>query len=425
MTSLWLIFAILILLAFSFIFWPLLPFFRKNKLVHAVQKQQNINIFHDRLHELELERDQGTLEQETFITLKTELEKTLLQDAQDQDNRELKQVNVSSIHWSIAISLCLVLIIVSLGMYFQIGRSNDLMISQAMADQTDGQQAEGKTPPPSMEKSIALLESKIAQDPTNKEKLFLLANSYAMVNQFDKASKIYEKMAELVEPNSEEHAGLKGAQAQSLFQASGEKMTPEIQLIIQQALTIDPLEPSSLMLQGIEAFTSTNYKNAITFWEKAKKKSGEEQVARFISPAIKAAEQKLGITSTQVQAPQNNDSNKSSASVTINLSLSSSLKSQVNGEQVIFVFARPVGGRMPLAAERIKVKDLPTRIVLDDTKAAMPTAKISSVETVEVTARISLSGQLMPQKGDLFATVKDIVVKDNPTLALEINQIVE
>jgi cytochrome c-type biogenesis protein CcmH len=269
------------------------------------------------------------------------------------------------------------------------------------------------------------LESKIAQDPTNKEKLFLLANSYAMVNQFDKASKIYEKMAELVEPNSEEHAGLKGAQAQSLFQASGEKMTPEIQLIIQQALTIDPLEPSSLMLQGIEAFTSTNYKNAITFWEKAKKKSGEEQVARFISPAIKAAEQKLGITSTQVQAPQNNDSNKSSASVTINLSLSSSLKSQVNGEQVIFVFARPVGGRMPLAAERIKVKDLPIRIVLDDTKAAMPTAKISSVETVEVTARISLSGQLMPQKGDLFATVKNIVVKDNPTLALEINQIVE
>ncbi len=425
MTSLWLIFAILLLLAFSFIFWPLLPFFRKNKIAHAVQKQQNINIFHDRLHELEQERDQGTLEQETFITLKAELEKTLLHDAQDQDNKELKQVNVTGIHWSIAISLCLVLIIVSLGMYFKIGRSNDLMISQTKTDQTEEQQAEGKTRPPSMEKSIALLESKIAQDPNNKEKLFLLANSYAMVNQFDKASKIYEKMANLVESNSEEYAGLKGAQAQSLFQASGEKMTPEIQIIIQQALKIDPLEPSSLMLQGIEAFTSTNYKNAITFWEKAKKKSGEEQVARFINPAIKAAEQKLGITSTQVQKPQNKDSNKSSSSVTINLTLSPELKSQVNDKQVIFVFARPVGEKMPLAVERIKVKDLPIRIVLDDTKAAMPTAKISSVETVEVTARISLSGQLMPQKGDLFATVKNIAVKDNPTLALEINQIVE
>jgi cytochrome c-type biogenesis protein CcmH len=427
MIALWLVFALLILLAFSFIFWPLMPFFRKNKFAHSIQKQQNIDIFHDRLHELEQERDQGTLEQETFITLKAELEKTLLQDAQGQDYKEPKQIDISSLHWSIAISLCLTLFIVSLGMYFKIGRSDDLIISQAMAEQTQTgeQQSDSKTPPPNMEKSIALLESKIAQDPGNKEKLFLLANSYAAVNQFGKAAKIYGKMAELVDPDSEESAGLKGAQAQALFQASEEKMTPEIQNLIKQALNIDPFEPSSLMLQGIDAFISNNYKHAITFWEKAKKKSGEEQVTRFINPAIKAAEQKLGITSTQVQKPQNQDSNISSPSVTIDLTLNSALKSQVNDEQIIFVFARPVGGRMPLAAERIKVKDLPIRIVLDDTKAAMPTAKISSVETVEVTARISLSGQLMPQKGDLFATVKNIVVKDNPTLALEINQIVE
>lgn len=427
MTALWLVFALLILLAFSFIFWPLMHFFRKNNIAHSIQKQQNIDIFHDRLHELEQERDQGTLEQETFITLKAELEKTLLQDAQGQDNSEPKQVDVSSIHWSIAISLCLTLFIVSLGMYFKIGRSDDLLISQTMPEQTQTveQQSDGKTPPPSMEKSIALLESKIAQDPKNKEKLFLLANSYAAVNQFGKAAKIYGKMAELVDSGSEEFSGLKGAQAQSLFQASGEKMTPAIQSLIKQSLNVDPFEPSSLMLQGIDAFTSNNYKHAITFWEKAKKKAGEEQTARFINPAIKAAEQKLGITSTQVQKPQTQDLKVSSSSVTIDLTLNSALKSQVNDEQIIFVFARPVGGRMPLAAERIKVKDLPIRIVLDDTKAAMPTAKISSAETVEVTARISLSGQLMPQKGDLFATVKNIAVKDNPTLALEINQIVE
>ncbi|MCF6202406.1 MAG: c-type cytochrome biogenesis protein CcmI [Methylococcaceae bacterium] len=429
MTALWLVFALLILLAFSFIFWPLLPFYRKNKFAHSIQKQQNIAIFHDRLHELEQERNQGTLEQTTFITLKTELEKTLLQDAQDQDDKELKKIDVSSLHWLIAISLCLTLFIVSLGMYFKFGRSDDLSISQAIAmaeqTQTGEHQSDSKTPPPNMEKSIALLESKIAQDPDNKEKLFLLANSYAAVNQFDKAAKIYEQMAKLVDPDSDESAGLKGAQAQALFQASEEKMTPEIHNLIKKALTIDPFEPSSLMLQGIDAFISNNYKHAITFWEKAKKKSGEEQVVRFINPAIKAAEQKLGITPTQVQEPQNQDSSISSSSVTIDLSLSSTLKSQVNDEQIIFVFARPAGGRMPLAAERIKVKDLPIRIVLDDTKAAMPTAKISSVDTVEVTARISLSGQLMPQKGDLFATVKNVVVKDNPTLALEINQIVK
>ncbi|MCK5831191.1 MAG: c-type cytochrome biogenesis protein CcmI [Methylococcales bacterium] len=427
MTSLWLTFAALFLFAFSFIFWPILPFFRKKKIAHTIQKQQNIDIFHDRLHELELERDQGTLEQKTFSTLKTELEKTLLQDAQDSEKSSLKPVNVSGKHWSIAILLSVTVTIVSLSMYFKIGRSDDLLLSQSMVDQTGEQQAENKAPP-SMEKSIALLESKVAQDPTNSEKLLLLANSYAAVGQFNKSADLYARMADTAEPKSGEYAGLKGAQAQSLFQASGEKMTPQIQGIIKQALATDPLEPSSLMLQGINAFSLAEYQKAINFWNKAKQKAGELQVSRFIDPAIQAAEQKLGAPSSQVaksSEPKSQDSKISSASVTIDLTLSSSLKSKVNGEHVIFVFARPVGGRMPLAAERIKVKDLPKRIVLDDTKAAMPTAKISSVEKVEVTARVSLSGQPMPQKGDLFATLKNIVVKNNPMLEMEINQIVK
>ena len=425
MTSLWLAFAVLLLLAFSFIFWPIMPFFRKKRIAHTLQKQQNIDIFHDRLHELEQERDQGTLEQDTFSTLKTELEKTLLQDAQDLGSSTIKQINISGKHWSIALSLSLAVIIISLSMYFKIGRSDDLSISQAMAEQT-GEQQPGKNVPPSMEKSIALLESKVAQDPANKEKLLLLANSYAAVGQFDKSANLYGRMADTAEPNSEEFAGLKGAQAQSLFQASGEKMTAQIQGIIKQALAIDPLEPSSLMLQGIDAFTVADYKQAISFWSKAKQKAGEAQVTRFIDPAIKAAQQKLGAPSSSQVAKnsgsQSQDSKTSSASVTIDLTLSKSLKSKVNDEHIIFVIARPMGGRMPLAAERIKVKDLPIRIVLDDTKAAMPTAKISSVETVEVTARVSLSGQPMPQKGDLFATLKNIIVKDNSILAMEINQ---
>lgn len=428
MTALWLVFAILILLAFSFIFWPLMPFSRKNKMntAHAVQKQQNINIFHDRLHELEQERDQGTLEQETFVTLKTELEKTLLQDAKIQENNKLEQVDVSAIHWSIALILSLSVIIVSMGMYFKIGRSDDLLISQTMPKQT-GEQQPAQNSPPNMEKAIALLESKVSQDPANKEKILLLANSYAAVGQFDKSANLYGRMADTAEPNSEKHAALKGAQAQSLFQASGEKMTPQIKSIIKQALAIDSLEPSSLMLQGIDAFSLADYKQAISFWDKAKQKAGETQTARFINPAIEAAKQKLGVASTateEISEPKQ-DSTKSLASVTIDLSLKESLKSQVNGEHVIFIFARPVGGRMPLAAERIKVKDLPARIVLDDTKAAMPTAKLSSVDIVEVTARVSLSGTPMPQKGDLFATIKNIVVKDNPSLGLEINQVVE
>lgn len=80
---------------------------------------------------------------------------------------------------------------------------------------------------------------------------------------------------------------------------------------------------------------------------------------------------------------------------------------------------------MPLAVERLRVKDLPANIVLDDSKAAMPTAKLSSVDVVDITARISRSGQPMAQAGDLYITLEKVAVKNAPPLAMEIARIVE
>jgi len=429
MTGLWLVFAILLFLAICFLCWPLLPFVRKKQFASIGQQQENIDIFRDRLNELEQEKTQGNLDQEAYIKLKAELEKNLLQDTNKQEaDTMLTPVKISGKHWMFALSLVTAVTVVSLGMYFNLGRSDDLFISQAMAEESGTQQATGKEQPPSMEKAIELLEDKLAKDPENKEKQHLLVNSYAAVGQFDKAAKLYGKLAESAEPGSKEFASLKGVQAQTLFQASGERMTPEVQSLIEEALKVDAEEPSSLMLQGINAYNSSKYKQAIVFWEKAKGKAGEEQVARFIEPAINSAQQKMGVVvapAAEETTAKQNKKEAGAASLTIDLTLNKALKEKVSDDDVVFVFARPVGGRMPLAAERIKVKDLPARIILDDTKAAMPTAKLSSVDVVEVTARVSKSGQPMAKKGDLFAEAKNIAVKGSVTLVLDINQIVE
>ena len=425
MISLWLVFAVLLLLAVCFICWPLLPFSRKKQFANIGQQQENIDIFRDRLDELELEKAQGNLESEAFLKLKTELEKNLLQDTNKlESDSMLMPVEISGKHWMFALSLVTAVTVVSLGMYLNLGRSDDLLISEAMADEARILQTEGAQPP-SMEKSIKLLEAKLAKDPNNKEKQYLLVNSYAAIGQFDKAAELYGKLAKNAESGSEEFARLKGVQAQSLFQASGERMTPAIQSLIDEALKVDAEEPSSLMLQGINAYNSSNYKQAIAFWEKAKAKAGEDQITRFINPAIKSSQQKMGIAVAPKAVVKPNQKVAGAASLIIDLTLNKALKEKVNEDDIVFVFARPVGGRMPLAAERIKVKDLPTRIVLDDTKAAMPTAKLSSVDVVEVTARVSKSGQPMAQKGDLFAEVKNIAVSGSVSIALDINQVVE
>ena len=79
---------------------------------------------------------------------------------------------------------------------------------------------------------------------------------------------------------------------------------------------------------------------------------------------------------------------------------------------------------MPLAVERLKVKDLPADVTLDDSKAAMPTATLSSVEKVDLTARVSLSGGAIAQAGDLFASQEQVDIRSvKQPLNLLINQV--
>ncbi len=77
----------------------------------------------------------------------------------------------------------------------------------------------------------------------------------------------------------------------------------------------------------------------------------------------------------------------------------------------VFIFARPAdGARMPLALLRRQVKDLPMNFELDDTLAMSPQAKLSSVQRVIVSARVSRSGQAQPQPGDLEGASEPVAV---------------
>jgi cytochrome c-type biogenesis protein CcmH len=68
----------------------------------------------------------------------------------------------------------------------------------------------------------------------------------------------------------------------------------------------------------------------------------------------------------------------------------------------VFIFARaPEGGKAPLAIQRRQVKDLPLELTLDDSMAMSPAMSLSTVSRVVIGARISKSGNAMPQPGDL------------------------
>jgi cytochrome c-type biogenesis protein CcmH len=98
-------------------------------------------------------------------------------------------------------------------------------------------------------------------------------------------------------------------------------------------------------------------------------------------PAVQVA-QSLAISGTVTMAP--------------------SLASKGSATDTLFVFARETNGPpMPVAIVRATKKDLPFAFRLDDSTSMMPSRKLSDVGMVVIVARLSKSGQAMPQSGDL------------------------
>ena len=83
--------------------------------------------------------------------------------------------------------------------------------------------------------------------------------------------------------------------------------------------------------------------------------------------------------------------------------LEAALASKVALNDTVFIFARAAEGpRMPLAVLRIPAKELPRDFSLDDSMSMAPGVKLSAAPSVIVEARISKSGNALPQSGDLF-----------------------
>ena len=95
-------------------------------------------------------------------------------------------------------------------------------------------------------------------------------------------------------------------------------------------------------------------------------------------------------------APQSSD-----ASVSGTVTLSKPLQGKASPDDTVFIFAKAAHGpKMPLAILRKQVKDLPVSFDLTDAMAMSPQSKLSGFSEVIVGARISKSGQAMPQPGD-------------------------
>lgn len=414
MIALWLGIGLLTLLALCFIFYPFMRAHRIHRSAVAETRQrQNIDIFNDRLSELENELNQGVLDQDTFNSLKLELEKNLLIDAvEDVDELPVKP---SKAQFLSLVLIGLIVVTASMGMYMKYGRAPDLEIAMNQ-DPFDGRT-------PTMEEALSKLEQELEARPNNAEGWYMLASSYMNLGRFTEGADALQQVLNYLPDAAgiEQRASITGLYAQALFFKAGNKVTPEVQEQLDKALALDSFEVKALGLLGIAAFEQQQYQTAIDYWVKALT-NAEGNAAESLRAGIARATDELKAIGATAQGTEIADP----VQIRVQVQVSEALKDQVTADQHVFIFAKAENSPMPLAAVKLTVADLPTEVVLDDSLAMMPTMKLSSVNSVNVSARISKSGLPQSQPGDLVGNQLSVPVRgQKATLELVIDELVQ
>ena len=236
--------------------------------------------------------------------------------------------------------------------------------------------------------------------------------------------------------------------AETLLFSSGQTALPlESRQLIDHALSIQPDNQKALWLSGIDAFQQRDYTTALLRWRTLEPLLPQGSVLEQVQQQIRRAEQaeiqmqsglddihsalNLSGTPAATTAPVTStvtsaNPAEAGSSITVTIDLADELKASLNGSEVLFVFARALGGPpAPLAVQRLPVHQWPVELNLSDADAMAPGLTLSSFEQVEIVARISTTGNAIAQPGDLEGISDPVSTSNNQTIDLEIARRIE
>lgn len=414
MINLWLGIAALIAVAFFFIWLPVLRQNRTEPMTDADRNAQNVALFKTRLAELEKELDDNNLDQPSFDELKAELEASLLQDVDPEEPQQT--VSKKGFPRLLPIFLSVLLPVAALLFYLQWGSSQPLAVALENAENPNSPQAMMRA----AAQRIEQLKERLEENPEDPEAWFLLAHTFLNLERYVEANEAFAVITQLVG----EHPSILSQRAQTLYYMNDNTMTPEAEQLVAKALELDPEDPSALGFVGILAFDRGEYREAIKHWETALN-SGKPEVSRQgLQVAIEQARAQLVAQGEEPPEP----AAVPDTGVEVDLSLTPQLASRVNDDTVVFLVAQAVDGPpMPLAAKRLRMADLPLKVVLDDRAAMSPQMTISSMDEVTIRAIVSFGGTAGAQPGDLMGTTGAIKIESGniKLVELKIDQVVE
>jgi len=263
-----------------------------------------------------------------------------------------------------------------------------------------------------MGKVVAQLEARLKDNPNDAEGWKMLARTYLVSGRAKDAVAAYEKALAIV---GDKDPALSIDLAEALVVSDDPAVQGRAKQLVDAALQASPNNPKALWYSGVIAYRAQDLETAKVRWQKVLEQNPPDEVRRIVTAQLEQLGAKVpppGAAASAAPAggPMAGGGTGSAPeakgrTIKIAVSVDPALAAKLKPGVALFVSARQPGiPGPPLAAVRLTADELPTTVTLSDANSMIEGRNLSSVDDVEVVARVAFGGSAMAASGDLIGT---------------------
>ncbi|RLU01950.1 MAG: c-type cytochrome biogenesis protein CcmI [Ketobacter sp.] len=405
MTLMWVALGAMTIIGVLVIVLPLVMFKPKQELSVDVI---NAAVFKDRVSELKEDVAEGRIDQSEYEQLAQELELTLLHDVSVGDKGDSR---LQGGKW-LVLPLALLIPIGAFIVYWSEGYHPELdewfakqetmarVMPLMMAGKFDAVQDENI----GVDDFIRALQRQLQSKPDDAQGWYLLGVSYLQVQLPQQSEMAFQRALGLEPDNIDFVMGY----TQATLAANGGNMTPQIRGTLEQVMQAQPDNPKPYMTMGMALFQQGDFQAAIHVWERyLNRENPDPRAVQLLQRSVEVARNQLN------NPPQEQTVAGNGPNIQVTVNIADEIRSQVSAADTLFIYAKAQSGPpMPLAVVRQPVSSWPVTVTLSDANAMTPAMTLSKFKNVLVQARISSSGNAIPQSGDWSAEPLPLELSD-------------
>ena len=309
----------------------------------------------------------------------------------------------------LVLALVVAVPLVAMWAYLELGASEDLAIVEQL-ERSTLLQSQGRPEALAVRAEVLQRIEQRLEESDNFYYWVLSGRLNTEQEQFEKALAAYRRADEL---SGGKDVTLMREYLEVAFALKGEVELAEISSLANRILEQEPNNLAVLGLHGRIAYDEGDYATAVRDWRK---------VLQALPPGSATSQQlKAELTKAEAKLTPEQQAQFAKGQVKLAVRVAPELATPESG--TLFVIARPVGVEVgpPLAVKRLPASDLPAEIVLDNSNLMLPGSSLADLKEISVVARISVSGGVTAQPGDLQSQLLTVPVGSGDLLPVVID----